>query len=223
MTTSLGLLPPGLEHLQVRSADTRQNKELGQDTFLELMIAQLKNQDPLKPTESGEFLSQIAQFSTVSGIQQLQGSFSSVAAALQSNQALQASTLVGRTVLTARDTAALEPGTAVRGAFELPAAAANVAVEVYDGAGQRLKRLELGNQRAGLVNFTWNGLDEAGAALPAGTYRFKAQAQIGEETRAIGTYLPGKVESVSLRAGAAPFLKVTHLGTVSLDAIKLVL
>ena len=75
------------------------DKSLGQDEFLELMMTQLQNQDPLNPAESGEFLSQIAQFGTVNGITELQQSFSTLASSLQSNQALQASTMVGRSVL----------------------------------------------------------------------------------------------------------------------------
>ena len=75
------------------------NDELGQAEFLELMTSQLKFQDPLKPMENGDFLAQMAQFGTVSGINDLNANFNSMAASFQSNQALQASTLVGRKVL----------------------------------------------------------------------------------------------------------------------------
>ncbi|MCK7583278.1 MAG: flagellar hook assembly protein FlgD [Chromatiales bacterium] len=143
---------------------------LGQDQFLELMVAQLKNQDPLKPMQNGEFLSQMAQFGTVSGIQDLQKSFGQMAGALQSNQALLASSLVGRAVL--------RPGqprwllaTAARllGAVELPQARSRCAHRRCSmPAGQVVRQFALGAQSAGTIKFSWDGLSNSGAAMPAG-------------------------------------------------------
>ena len=80
-------------------AKKKPNDELGQSEFLELMIAQLNNQDPMKPMDNGDFISQMAQFSAVTGLTQLQESFDKLAVSLQSNQALQASSLIGQDVL----------------------------------------------------------------------------------------------------------------------------
>ena len=108
MATTSGVLPPGLENLTLKSEPEKSKDDLDQSEFLKLMLTQIKYQDPLKPMEGGEFLSQLAQFGTVSGIAALQSSFDVFASSLQSNQALQASTMVGRTVLVPGNVAALE-------------------------------------------------------------------------------------------------------------------
>ena len=84
-----------LEQFAIKQDDTPKD-ELGQSQFLELMITQIKHQDPLNPAEGGEFLSQLAQFGTVNGITELQSSFDVLATTLQSSQALQASTILPR-------------------------------------------------------------------------------------------------------------------------------
>ena len=84
--------------------------DLGQEDFLHLMLTQLKNQDPFKPMESGEFLGQIAQFGTVQGLAGLQTSFDSLSSSLVSNQALQASTVVGRSALVQTSTIGIAAG-----------------------------------------------------------------------------------------------------------------
>ena len=79
--------------------DSPIKKKLGQQDFLRLMVAQIQNQDPMQPQMNGEFLSQLAQFSTNDGVAKMQESLQQMATSLQSNQALQASALVGRKVL----------------------------------------------------------------------------------------------------------------------------
>lgn len=104
-----GILPPGFEQFRLVENDAAaKRKELGQDEFFELIITQLQNQDSFKPMERGDFLGQIAQFSTVNGISDLQQSFATLATSLQPSQALQASTMVGREVVVPRDVVALK-------------------------------------------------------------------------------------------------------------------
>jgi len=106
--------------------------KIGQEGFLTLMTAQMNNQDPTKPMESGEFFAQIAQFSTVAGIQDLQNSFSQVATALQSNQALQASTMVGRTVMIPSGEAVFNGEDPVVGKVGVPDATNQLLISVID-------------------------------------------------------------------------------------------
>ena len=126
---SLGLRK--LSDLNQASKDAR----LGQEDFLELMTTQLQNQDPFKPMENGDFLAQMAQFSTVDGIQNLQKSFEQLSQSLVSNQALQAAGLVGRSVLAPTGLAALESGGAVKGVVSLPASSSEVTVHITDASG----------------------------------------------------------------------------------------
>lgn len=127
-----------------RQEETKKNDELGQSEFLELMITQLNNQDPMQPMQNGEFYSQIAQFSTVSGIQDLQQTFQQVASALYSGQALQASAMVGRSVLVSSPQANLASGGTVSGVIDVPRDTTQLNVDVYDQAGQLVRRIALG-------------------------------------------------------------------------------
>jgi len=128
----------GFEQIGLRTVQEMQKRDenaarLGQEEFLELMIAQLQNQDPFEPMENGNFLAQMAQFGTVSGIQELQQSFESLSSSLVSNQALQAAALVGRQVLAPAGVAILEEGGGLQGAVELPAASPAVSVNAPPG------------------------------------------------------------------------------------------
>jgi len=187
---------PGLSSTQ--DSKSKANDDLGQAEFLELMTTQLKFQDPLKPMENGDFLAQMAQFGTVSGINDLNSNFNTLSSSFQSNQALQASTLVGRKVLVPAETGYLKDGTELRGSVELERPASKVFVTVKNSTGQIVNRQELGLQQAGLVDFTWNGLDGNGTRLPAGEYRIEAEVHRGTEVSTGSTLTVVDVESVTL-------------------------
>lgn len=202
----------------------KKNDQLGQAEFLELMTAQLQFQDPLKPMENGEFIGQMAQFGTVSGINDLNTAFSTVSASLQSNQALQASTLVGRSVMIPSTAVSLQAGEPVRGAVNLDRFATNVTVSIEDAAGQLMQRINLGNQEAGLVDFEWNGVDQAGNALPPGTYQISAQVERSGNVEAGQTLAVVDVESVTLGSGGQDLtLSVTGLGDIQMDQVRKIL
>ncbi len=226
MDNPFGLLPPGLESLSVdrqKAADPKAGA-LEQEQFLELMLTQLQNQDPLKPMESGEFLGDLAQFGTVSGIGELKDSFNTLAASLQSSQALQASTMVGRNVLIERDSVKLGEQAEVSLSLELPAAASAVQIVVADEAGQTVREFSLGAKEQGLVNFEWDGLTNGGERAVPGIYTLKASAVLGGASEAVPTFIQAPVESVTLsRDGQPPVLNLTDIGAVELGTIKRVL
>lgn len=213
-----------LDQLAIQQQTKSPSKTLSQDTFLKLMVAQMNNQDPGKPMESGEFLSQLAQFGQLNGITELQKSFESLAGALQSNQALQASTMVGRTVLVEGSQMRLaQAGEKISGQVDLPAATGDLNLKVFNAAGQLVKEIPLGAQPAGQVQFTWEGMDSGGSAAPAGTYRVTAQASINGQTLALPTLLEARVESVSLQpGGAGSRLNLAGLGSVGLENVRAV-
>ena len=97
-----------LDQYQLDSDRFATGNELGKDQFLQLLVAQMNNQDPLSPQENGEFIAQLAQFSTVEGIDNLNGSMESLLSGYQSSQALQASSMVGRTVIVPTDQAVVD-------------------------------------------------------------------------------------------------------------------
>ena len=204
--------------------DDKAKDELGQSDFLELMITQIKHQDPLNPAEGGEFLSQLAQFGTVNGISELQSSFESLASTLQSSQALQASTMVGRSVLVPGNVGFLENGSTLKGAVDLPSSSGQLNVYIHDSAGQLVRQINMGTQAAGLAQFAWDGFSDAGLALPTGNYGVSAQALVEGEAVTQTTLIQGKVESVSLgQAGSDSSLNLRGLGSVLMNEVKEIL
>lgn len=171
---------------------------LGQAEFFHLMLTQLKNQDPFKPMEGGEFLGQLAQFGTVAGIGRLQESFASLAASLVSDQALQAASLVGRSVLVESDAGFLEEGAAINGAVDLPIGTNRVLVQISDATGQLVRQITLGANPDGLVSFIWGGETDAGVIAPPGVYSIAAQYFDGVEMQSAPTLVHAQVQSVTV-------------------------
>lgn len=200
---------------------TRSPDKLGQTEFLDLMITQLKNQDPFAPMENGEFISQMAQFSSVTGLAELQQSFDKLATSLQSNQALQASSLVGRTVMVPSAVGTLATGGTIRGAVELPASSGTVGINIQDSSGQIIRRLELGPQAAGEVYFNWDGIGNDGLSAQAGRYFVSADAGINGETVALETLMSAGVASVTLgQGGQGLTLNLTDGNSVNFSSVR---
>jgi flagellar basal-body rod modification protein FlgD len=211
--------------LQLPKTTTRKDpKSLGQEDFLALMTQQLQNQDPLKPMDNGEFLGQMAQFSTVNGIADMTKSITSLTESFNSGQALQAASMVGRTVLTEGNTGSVGPGKALKGAVDLPEASANAVVRIYTTAGQLVRELPLGSQQAGMSNFSWDGTMANGQSAPAGTYKVTASLGNRSGDTALGTYIASKVESVTLSASGGSSLIRTETGaSLPLSQVKAVM
>lgn len=183
---------------RARPAGNTESGKLGQEEYLTLMMAQFQNQDPFKPMESGDFLGEIAQFGTVSGIADLQSSFSQFAASLTSDQTLQASGLIERRVLVATDFAHLADTGTQAGVVDLPHASSGVTVDVTDASGALVRRLSFGAHPGGPLRFDWDGNDALGVRAPAGDYRFTAQSVGPGGAQAADVLLAGTVQSVSL-------------------------
>lgn len=194
---------------------------LGQGDFLELMITQLKNQDPFKPMENGDFIAQMAQFSSVTGLEKLQSSFNQFATSMQSNQALQASAMVGREVVFPTSVLTLASTGGSSGFLELSRPEPNVRVGIVNENGELLRNIQLGNQAAGKVNFTWDGLDESGKRLPPGNYKVAALAGYSDASTSVETFASARVESVTLNQQTRGItLNLKDQGSVSFTAIK---
>ena len=212
----------GLRSTQDTQASVDKNK-LGQEAFMELMIAQLRNQDPMKPMENGEFLTQIAQFSQVTGLQELQDSFKSLSESLVSNQALQAASLVGRDVLAPTGLGVLGPGQPIRGSVELPSASAQVTVNIYDSAGQMVRRLELGSQASGEALYQWDGLRDDGTFAPPGNYLISAEAEFNGRNEAVEALVVNRVNGVTLGNAGSLLLDLAGVGPMDFEQVKQIL
>jgi flagellar basal-body rod modification protein FlgD len=212
--TQLGLSSTG-------GSKTKANDELGQAEFLQLMTAQLANQDPLEPMENGDFLGQIAQFGTVSGINELNTGFNSLNSSFQSNQALQASTLVGRKVLIPSEVAYLGATGGLSGSVELEQVAQEVTVRITNAQGQLVHQQFLGPQPIGLSNFSWDGLNSSGALSSAGKYSISAEVNRGTSVSAGSVLSVVDVESVTIgKAGQDLTLSLSGLGNIGMADVR---
>ena len=210
-----------LDQYQIDSDRFATGDELGKDQFLELLVAQMNNQDPLSPQENGEFIAQLAQFSTVEGIGNLNTSMESLLSGYQSSQALQASSMVGRTVIVPADQAVVDTEAGLEGQLALQQNSTNVFVNIYDQAGSLVKTINLGSQEAGMHDFTWDGTDASGNLAEPGIYTVEAMASIDGKNTQMATLLPANVDSVSLGAGGSGemLLNVAGLGSISLSNV----
>lgn len=211
-----------LDQYQLKSAAPA-NKELGKNEFLNLLVAQLNNQDPLSPQDNGAFIAQLAQFSQVEGIGKLNTSMESLVSGYQSSQALQASSMVGRKVIVPTDKAVVDTKETFKASLTLPVSSSNVYVNVYDNTGASVSRVNLGAQAAGNVSFMWDGKDASGNLLPPGAYKFEAQASYGSETKGLSTMLPANVDSVTLgQSGGELMLNLAGLGSIGLSKVQVI-
>jgi len=206
---------------QEQVKDTSKESDLAQGDFLKLMVTQLNNQDPLEPMDNGDFLGQIAQFSTVTGIEGLQTSFEDFASSLSSDQALQGASLIGRSVFAPLSGGLLTEGGSINGELTLPTSSGDVSVKITDSSGQLVKTISLGTQAAGPVPFDWDGVKENGELAPAGSYFINAQALIDGQNFELDTNLLAEVDSVTLAsAGNGLQLNLKGLGSVSFSDVS---
>ena len=168
-----------------------------QNTFMQLLVAQLKNQDPLNPMDNSQMTSQLAQINTVNGIQQLNTTMSSMAT---QNAATQASSLIGRTVQVPSSNLTLASGTANFG-ISVPNGADDVVVTIKNASGNTVRSVDLGKMTAGSGNYTWNGKDDKGNTLADGTYAISVAATLGGKTATANALGADKVTGVTITNG----------------------
>ncbi|MDO9465920.1 MAG: flagellar hook assembly protein FlgD [Thiobacillus sp.] len=178
------------------SRNASDSTQATQDRFLRLLVAQMKNQDPLNPLDNAQVTSQMAQLSTVQGIENMNNSLQTLAASLGANQMAQAANLIGRGVLVPGDTIRPAEFEDIIG-FELSRPADSVKVDIFDAAGGLVRSLKLGPREDGVNVLAWDGLTNSGTAAPDGQYRFKVEAiQGGQPLSSTALHL-GLVSSVS--------------------------
>ncbi len=203
-----------------RDDGSNRASDLGRNEFMELMLAQLNNQNPLQPQEDGDFIAQLAQFSSLEEMQKLTGTVQDVAGQFRSTQALQASAMVGQSVMVESDIAELGPEGEVRGAVNLPGSTSNLSLSIFNPGGDLGRRIEMGPQSAGEKSFTWDGENNSGELMPPGDYRIKAEASFDGENEQLATQLSANVDSVSLEDGGKVTLNLAGRGSVPLSDVR---
>ncbi|MBK9614692.1 MAG: flagellar hook assembly protein FlgD [Uliginosibacterium sp.] len=198
------------------------NKASDQESrFLTLLTSQLKNQDPLNPMDNAETTSQLAQISTVTGIEKLNATLTKMMSSNQTSDTLQAANLVGHSVLVEGNQLALSSSMAV-GGYVLDKPASSVTVSILDSNGATVQTLELGEQEAGVNEFVWDGQSLNGTALADGSYTVKISAKDKDGSVEASPLELAKVGAV-LTADGDLKIDVGRLGRVSMSDIKLIL
>lgn len=192
-----------------------------QDRFLTLLVTQMKNQDPLNPMDNAQVTSQMAQLSTVSGIDKLNVTLQALSSSMTASQSLQAASMIGHGVLTPGNTLNLANGTAL-GGVELPQSVDNLQVNIQDQSGKTIRTMDLGAMATGVQGWQWNGLDDAGVAVPAGSYTFSVNATQGGATVAASALSFGIVNGVT-QTGSGASLNIGLNGLVPMTQVKQIL
>ncbi|WP_166263731.1 flagellar hook assembly protein FlgD [Marinobacter caseinilyticus] len=209
-----------LSQYRTKDQGAGQSGELGKNEFMELMIAQLKNQNPLEPQDNGDFIAQLAQFSSLEEMQSLSGSVDDVVGQFRSTQALQASAMVGRTVLVPSGGGLLGAAGEIKGAVNVPSTTSSLRVSIINQAGERIRQIDMGASQPGQASFVWDGKNSSGAAMPAGPYQIVAEASYPSGTEQLGTVVSANVDSVSLGKQGSITLNLAGMGSIGLSDVQ---
>lgn len=200
---------------------TKRKDQLGQDEFLKLMLAQLKNQDPFKAMDPSQFLGQLAQFGTVTGIQDMKSAFSSLSDAMRSSQVLDGASMVGRDVLVPSDTVTLHADGTVKGSIDVPKGLSGLTVNIRDSAGVLVRRMTLPTD-SGNHEFTWDGLRDDGTRAASGDYDIEAIGSIDGRSGSLEMLFSSRVNSVTIDSSGL-VLNTNDLGARPLSDVRRVM
>jgi len=192
-----------------------------QDRFLKLLVTQMKNQDPLNPLDNAQVTSQMAQLSTVSGIDKLNSTLQALSDSMAVGQSVSATSMIGRGVLVPGSTINLAKGQAI-GGMDLAQPADNVSVTIQDAAGNTVRTLQFGEQKAGVLPFAWDGTTDTGATAADGAYKFTVDAVLGDNATNPTSLSFGTVGAVTPGAQGAT-LDLGPLGGFALSSVKQVM
>ena len=204
-----------------KTEKTQTTMEEAQDRFLTLLVTQLKNQDPMNPMDNSQMTSQLAQMSTVTGIEKLNATLNGLVNSMGDTQAIQAAAMIGKNVLVPGSGLSLVEGAAFGGA-NLAAGASNVQVTIKNAAGTVVQIQDLGEQKAGNVIFAWDGKDSEGAQLPDGAYKFELTAKQGNNEVKVDALQVGMVSAL-VRSGSGFLLDLGALGTIDFSKVQQIL
>lgn len=189
------------------------------DRFLKLLVTQMRNQDPLNPLENAEVTSQLAQISTVTGVDKLNATMEALSQAITSTQTLQATSMVGRSVLAPGKALELGAKGAI-GAMDLKEEADVVNIEIFDAKGKSVKSLQYFDRPAGISTFNWDGTDKDKNPLPTDqAYTFEIKALANGRKVDADRLAQSQVQSVSL-GGSEMTINTRSLGSMGMSAVK---
>ncbi|WP_372943375.1 flagellar hook assembly protein FlgD [Shewanella sp.] len=194
---------------------------LKQEDFFALLSQQLSMQDPFEPVDNDQMIAQMASFSTVDGISNLNDEILNLNTVMSSSQALQASGLVGRKVLVPSDTGAISAESPnINGVISTPSAIDKITVSVEDQSGQVIKTFSVDGSAGGNIDVSWDGLDKNGSPVEEGLYSIKASGKVDGEAQELAVSTYAHVSSVSLGTTATgAILNLRGVGGIKLTDV----
>jgi len=221
-SSGISLTTPLTDDQVKANAEIDSEQQLDQEDFFSLLSQQLAYQDPFSPVENAEMISQMSSFTTAEGIATLGTEFAGIKEVLNSSQALEASSLVGKKVLIPSNETYLSDGGTASGSVTTTTGAYSTLVSVEDSTGNVIRTIDIGDIGAGNQRFDWDGLDSQGQPAPEGKYTFNAYGTVNGNGEELTTASYAHVESVSLGGGTASvYLNLKGLGGIELaDAIE---
>ncbi|NVK57604.1 MAG: flagellar hook assembly protein FlgD [Alteromonadaceae bacterium] len=201
---------------KVKVADGSE-QQLSQEDFFALLTEQLANQDPTKPVDNDQMVSQMTQFTTAEGINKLNDKFESFATSMTSNQALQASSLIGQDVLVEANIGYMgTEGAGISGFVVNEQTVQEMEITITSANGEVVRTINAGTQPEGNIEFNWDGTDNNGNPMPPGNYVVSANGKVNGEGEALSTAINRHVSSVSL-AGSSQGIILNLDGDVSIN------
>jgi len=188
------------------------------DRFLTLLVTQMQNQDPLNPMDNAQITSQLAQINTLKGIDSLNTTMTSLMSAYSESLSMQSSAMVGKNVLAAGNSLTLGASGAL-GGVKLDADADKVNITISDANGVKVAEQSLGAQKAGVIDFVWDGKDGNGNALATGNYTFSVAATQGTSKVTATALEPGTVSAL-VKGQSGYQLEIPGIGLVDFSAVQ---
>lgn len=200
------------------STGTASSVKATKDDFLKLLVTQMRYQDPMNPMDNAQMTSQIAQLNTVEGINQLNATVTSLQASLMATQSMQATSLIGKTILADGNSISLLNGSANL-SMKLEGAAESVVVDVINASGRIIKSTDLGANAAGIKSFTWDGSTNEGGIAPNGQYTFQVSAKKLNQAVAVTPLTQATVGGVELTS-TGPQLSLNNGTNIAMSTVR---
>jgi flagellar basal-body rod modification protein FlgD len=216
-----GVSPGLLESMNGTKSGTKSVAAEAQDRYMTLLVTQMKNQDPLNPLDNAQVTSQLAQLSTVTGIDKLNDSIGALMSSYQASQSMQAASMIGHGVLVPGSDINLAEGQALMG-VELTQPVDNVKLTIFDASGREVRKLDLGPQQPGTLPVAWDGTTADGSKAADGVYTFKLAANLGSESVTATALQFGLVTSVATNAQGVK-LSLPGMGDVKFSDVRQIL
>lgn len=189
-----------------------------EDRFMTMLVTQMKNQDPLNPMDNAQITSQLAQIDTLKGIDGMNSTLQKLLTSYSDALSMQSSSLVGKNVLAAGNSLPLGANGAL-GGVKLGGDADKVSIIISDAKGVKVAQEDLGAQKAGVIDFAWDGTDANGARLANGNYQFAVQATQGAN-KVTTTALEVGTVSALVRGQNGFQLEIPGTGLVDFNAVQ---